>query len=302
MAREAFKIAAFGMVFLAAQTARAQTVGGSASGGVSAGATATATPPAPPPPPPAPPAQEPAATTSTSASATGSANASPTLAPPKDDDNTPDHERVIGHFGVGYMGISQLPIAGIGAAGGAGGAALTKGTVTAPVIGVRYWFSRMIGLDAGVGFGLASGGTTTDPGTGTTVSTDNPSSLGAALHGGVPFAFANGKHYSFELVPELNVGFTSGTIKSAAAGGPDTNLSGFRLDVGARVGGEFYFGFIGIPQLALQASVGAYFSHQAWKASVGNASVSANTNALGTSVQSDPWALFVNNISALYYF
>ncbi|MGH7285522.1 MAG: hypothetical protein ACRELY_28710 [Polyangiaceae bacterium] len=297
MARVAFKIAAFGMVLFAAQTARAQTVGGSASGGVSAGATATPQPPAPPP-PPATPAPPPAAAT-TSASATGAANASPTLAPPQDDDNTPDHERLIGHFGVGYMGISQLPIAGLG---GGAAAALTKNTVTAPVIGVRYWFSRMIGLDAGIGFGLASGGTTTDPGTGTTVSTDNPSSLGAALHGGVPFAFANGKHYSFELVPELNVGFTSGTIKAAAAGGPDTNLSGFRLDVGARVGGEIYFGFIGIPQLALQASVGAYFSHQAWKASVNNASVSANTNALGTSVESDPWALFVNNISALYYF
>lgn len=300
MARVAFKIAAFGMVLLAAQTARAQTVGGSASGGVSAGATAT--PPAPPPtPPPPPPAPEPAAAATTSASSTA-ANASPTLAPAKDDDDTPDHERLIGHFGVGYMGISQLPIAGIGAAAGGGGAALTKGTVTAPVIGIRYWFSRMIGIDAGIGFGLASGGTTTDPGTGTTTSTDNPSSLGAAIHGGVPFAFAHGKHYSFELVPELNAGFTSGTIKAAAPGGTDTDLSGFRLDIGARVGGEFYFGFIGIPQLALQASVGAYFSHQAWKASAGNASVSANTNALGTSVQSDPWALFVNNISALYYF
>lgn len=299
MAREVFKIAAFGMVLLAAQTARAQTVGGTASGGVSAGGAATATPPAPPPtPPPPPPAPEPAAA-STSASASGAASAAPTAAPAKDDDNTPDHERLIGHFGVGYMGISQLPIAGVG---GGAAAALTKNTVTAPVIGVRYWFSRMVGVDAGIGFGLASGGTTTDPGTGTTVSTDNPSSLGAALHGGVPLAFAHGKHYSFELVPEANVGFTSGTIKAAAAGGPDTNLSGFRLDVGARVGGEFYFGFIGIPQLALQASVGAYFSHQAWKASIGNASVSANTNALGTSVQSDPWALFVNNISALYYF
>ena len=210
---------------------------------------------------------------------------------------------MIGHFGVGYMGISQLPIAGIGAgAGGGGGGALTKNTVTAPVIGVRYWFSRMVGIDAGIGFGLASGGTTTDPGTGVTTSTDNPSSLGLAVHGGVPLAFAHGKHYSFELVPELNVGFTSGTIKSAAPGGVDTSLSGFRLDAGARVGGEFYFCFIGIPQLALQASVGAYFSHQGWKASAGNASVSANTNALGTSVQSDPWALFVNNISALYYF
>ena len=31
-------------------------------------------------------------------------------------------------------------------------------------------------------------------------------------------------------------------------------------------------------------------------------SSSVQSNGLSTSVQSDPWALFVNNISALYYF
>ena len=132
--------------------------------------------------------------------------------------------------------------------------------------------------------------------------TDAPSSLAFALHGGVPLAFAHGKHYSFELIPELNAGFTSGTIKSAVATTPDVNLSGFRLDLGARVGAEIYFGFIGVPQLSLQASVGAYFTHQAWKVSQGATSESVTATTLGTTVQDAPWAIFVNNISALYYF
>ena len=95
---------------------------------------------------------------------------------------------------------------------------------------------------------------------------------------------------------------TGDTRHAAAPGGTDTDLSGLRIDAGARVGAEIYFGFIGIPQLALQASVGAYFTHQSWKVSQGNASESVTANTLGTSVQGEPWAIFVNNISALYYF
>jgi hypothetical protein len=273
MARLGFKIAAFGLVLCAAQRAYAQ------DGTVSAGASASAS---------SPPATvvetKPSAPTPVVASAAESA-----------DSTTPDHEGVIGHFAVGYMGISQLPIGGVANGGAA------QNTITAPVIGVRYWLNRMIGIDGGIGFGLASGGTSTTVG-GVETDTDQPSSLGFALHGGVPLAFAHGKHYSFELIPEANVGFTSGTIKAAAANQPDTDLSGFRLDLGARVGSEIYFGFIGIPQLSLQASVGAYFTHQAWKESAGNTSASVTATTLGTSVQGAPWAIFVNNISALYYF
>jgi hypothetical protein len=253
------------------------------------GTTTVATPP-PPAPPPAPAAPAPAV------------KAAPAAEP---ESTTPDHEALIGHFGVGYFGVSQLPIAG-GLPGGMGmgGCALARDNVNAPVIGVRYWMSRMIGIDAGVGFGLTSGSTeAVAPGSDTT--TDKPSRLGLALHGGVPLAFASGKHYTFTVVPEATAGFTSGTIKGAP-GVPDVNLSGFRLDVGARVGAEIYFGFIGIPQLSLQASVGAYFRHEGFKASTdtaaGPVSASDSTNTFTTSVNADPWALFVNNISAFYYF
>ena len=290
MARLGFKIAAFGLVLCAAQSAYAQdgTVSGSATGS------------APLPPPPTNP---PATVTATSAASTSSSSPPPVVASSTEaaDSNTPDHENVIGHFAVGYMGISQLPIGGVGAAGGGGAAPFAQNTITAPVIGVRYWLNRMIGIDGGVGSGLASGGTAVVNGAVET-DTDQPSSLGFALHGGVPLAFAHGKHYSFELIPELNVGLTSGTIKSAVPNGNDTNLSGFRFDLGARIGGEIYFGFIGVPQLALQASVGAFFTHQAWKVSSGNQSESVTATTLGTTVQDAPWAIFVNNISALYYF
>jgi len=74
------------------------------------------------------------------------------------------------------------------------------------------------------------------------------------------------------------------------------------------IGGQIQFGFIGVPELALQASVGLNFRHQVWSASqdaannVPASSSSDRASNIGTTVQSDPWALFTNNISAIYYF
>jgi hypothetical protein len=287
----AINLVAFGAALGAARTAHAQDpAGGSAGVGGTAAGTATATAATPAPtmaPPPTPP---PAATATTETTTT-------TPAAKSHDDDDPDHEGVVGHFGVGYLGVSQLPIAA-GAPTGAGGT-LTRDNVNAPVIGVRYWLNRGLGLDLGVGFGITSGSTQVVAG-GTDRSTDSPSRLGFALHGGVPLAFAHGKHYSFTVIPEATMGVTSGSIK--VAGAPDIDLSGFRFDIGARVGAELYFGFIGIPQLSLQGSVGLFARRESWKFKQGDTSASVGENTFATSVQSDPWALFVNNVSAFYYF
>jgi hypothetical protein len=272
--------------FGAARTAHAQDTGGTVGGTAGASTTTTVTAPAattPPPPPP---------TTTTATTTTPKVEHVE-----QHDDGDPDHEGVVGHFGVGYLGVSQLPIAS-GLPGGAAGT-VARDNVNAPVIGVRYWLNRGLGLDLGVGFGITSGSTQVVAG-GVDRSTDSPSRLGFAVHGGVPLAFAHGKHYSFTVIPEATVGFTNGTIKVTNA--PDVDLSGFRLDLGGRVGAEVYFGFIGIPQLSLQGSVGLFFRREAWKAKQGDTSASVGETTFATSVQSDPWALFVNNISAFYYF
>lgn len=81
-----------------------------------------------------------------------------------------------------------------------------------------------------------------------------------------------------------------------------------RFDLGARIGTEIQFGFIGIPELALQASVGLNFQHSVWHASnpakgtTKDAAASQTSTEFGTTVQSDPWAIFTNNIAAIYYF
>ena len=205
-----------------------------------------------------------------------------------------DHSKFVGHFAIGYLGTSQIPL-GATAAGGFGG------SVTAPAIGGRYWLNEKMGIDAGLGFAFSTGSSEVKNG-GTTVTNDGASPFGLLLHGGVPLALAQGKHYTFEVIPELNVGFASQTIKGQN-NNPDTTLSGFRLDLGARAGAEVHFGFIGVPELALQGPVGLQFATQSAKTAVGdNNSVSVSATGVSTTVQAAPWAIFTNNISALYYF
>ena len=242
-----------------------------------------------------------AATASVSTSAAPGVTATATAVGVKED-ATPDHDKVVGHLAVGWFGIAQLPIGQVGpGAGGGGGFDVARDNVNAPVIGARYWLNRGIGIDAGLGFGTAGGSHETVNGPNTTT-VDKASKLGFALHAGVPFALAYGRHYTFEVVPEATVGFTSGTLKSAAPNGPDTSLSGFRLDVGARIGAEIHFGFIGVPELALQGSVGLYIRRESFKVKSDQNSASDGTTTFATTVGADPWALFTNSISALYYF
>ena len=213
-----------------------------------------------------------------------------------------DHEKVVGHLGVGYLGLTQLPI-GSGAVAG-----VNRASLDAPIIGVRYWLMEKLGIDIGVGFTLFSSGREIEQNNATTT-VDGPAAYGVALHGGLPLAFAYAKHYKFLLVPEINVGFTHrGEKQIGNPAPPDITRSGFRLDVGARVGTEIQFGFIGVPELALQATVGIAFRRQVWKNSQDGlnggppSSSSDGESAFGTTVQSDPWAIFTNNIAAIYYF
>jgi hypothetical protein len=240
----------------------------------------------------------------------------------EEDEGVPDHDKFVGHLAVGYLGLTNLPIgsgasalseAGAGGAAGAAGGAIPQVSLPTPVVGVRYWINHLIGVDAGLGFSLASRSVQAEQNN-TTTTTDGASPFGIAIHGGVPLAIATGKHYTFEIIPEANVGFTSQTDKGTGNNPPpDLHHSGFRLDVGARVGAEVHFGFIGVPELALVGSVGLMFRRQVWHNSqdagpgacngaAGPCSSSFGQTELTTTVQSDPWALFVNNISALYYF
>jgi hypothetical protein len=215
---------------------------------------------------------------------------------------TSDHDQMVGRLAVGYFGIATM---GAGAGGGLGANdspyALTG---SAPVVGVRYWISPMIGIDAGIGVSVVGGSQdlpapAADP--------DRESFTAFLVHAGVPLALASADHFTFEVIPELNVGFAGGGTDDPATPG-DTSYSGFHFDVGARAGAEISFGFIKIPQLSLVGSIGVRFDTD--KGSTESNENAANTNVeasssrseFHTTVGSNPWAIFTNQVAALYYF
>lgn len=247
--------------------------------------------PAPPPQPVAEPAPAPA-TATTDASAAGSAQvgmALPGAAPQAAAvAGSSDHDSVVGRLAVGYLGRSAVAIGQP--------AGLTPTVIPAPIVGVRYWISDMLGIDAGLGIGL-TGGSTEAGGD----DVDLAGWHAVLIHGGVPLSLASAGHFSFQIVPELNIGF-AGSSFTPPGGGDEVSASGFHLDVGARAGAEIQFGFIDLPQLSLQGGVGLRFNMDSQSAETAAGEVSASQTSLSTTVNGDPWDVFTSSISALYYF
>jgi len=202
-----------------------------------------------------------------------------------------DHDMWVGHVGVGWFGSTTVPI-GSGCCGGfplpAGGGLST------PAVGIRYWATPMIGIDVGLGLAMSSGSTTNAA----NVTVDKTSGTAFLLHGGVPIALGGSNHFSFQITPELDVGFGSGTIHAAM----NTDQSGFLLQVGARAGAEIYFGFIGLPALALDGSVGVFLTSASGKNTLAGATTKDSTFFLGTSNVTNPWDIFRQDVAARYYF
>lgn len=195
-----------------------------------------------------------------------------------------DHDSVVGRLAVGYLGRNRIPVGG----------GVNVNAIDTPVIGVRYWLSDLLGIDAGLGFGLTSGSQTAGG-----QSNDLPGWHLFMIHGGVPLSLASAGHFSFQIVPELNLGFAGGSVDM---GGQTNKVSGFHLDLGARAGAEIHFGFINVPQLSLQGSVGLRLNVDSQSSTIGGNDTKASSFGIGTTVGDNPWNIFTSNVAALYYF
>ena len=205
-----------------------------------------------------------------------------------------DHASVVGHLGIGFFGVPGIRYL----QGTAAGDLTNPPTLNAPTLGARYWLDERMAIEGALGIGFSSGGSTAKNGN-TSTETNDPHLFGMVLHGALPLVFASGAHYAFELVPELNFGFLTG---GRDLGNADADISGVLLNIGARVGAEIQFGFIGIPQLALQGTVGVHLTYEGSSISVNNTELSTHRFGFGTTVQGKPWDIFTSNISAIYYF
>jgi 5-hydroxyisourate hydrolase-like protein (transthyretin family) len=241
--------------------------------------------PAPPPPPaPAPPVSG-TVTTEVSTAAAAAERQS-------------DHERVSGHYGVGLLGVVNM-----GDLQSDGGVASTN----VPVLGARRWINDAWGIQAGLGLAHHSGTSSTD--VPNTRNLEDPTRWAFAAHVGVPFALYHDSHYAFLFLPEANFGYSTWREKD------DRNLPGdqgqhghsFLVDVAARAGAEIHFGFMGLPMLTLQGTVGAHVTYRDSRAkSVNSAGQEVERGRysfdLTTANYDDPWDIFTSSIAALYYF
>ncbi len=223
-------------------------------------------------------AQEGSATVTATTTTTTTA---PAAAAPAD--TTPDHDKVVGKFGVGYLGQFNVPLA--------------NETRATQIIGIRYWLQDALAITGGVGFFTGSSTVTQRTG-GTTVETEGPAGTAFSLKGGAAFALAKGRHYTFVIEPQLLFGYATRTIK----GSPDTDQSGIAFAIGATAGAEIQFGFIGIPELALVASVGAALDTRSGKSQTGDNEASASQTTISTFTAANPWNIFAGNVAAIYYF
>ena len=201
------------------------------------------------------------------------------------------HEAVVGRFGVGWLGTADVPVGPANQAGFA--------PIPTPIVGMRYWLSSLLGIDAGLGVFTTSSAVRTEAGTNVTV--EGPTRTSFVLHAGIPLSLADAGNFSFVVTPELNVGIGTGGIKGMM-GGAGTDLSGFLMEGGVRAGAEVFFGFIGIPQLSLEGSAGVFLSSSTGKASSGGSSTRFSSFVLSSSSVSQPWDIFRRDIAARYYF
>jgi hypothetical protein len=219
---------------------------------------------------------------------------------------TSDHDQMVGRLAVGYFGVANV---GAGAAPGTGpNDSPYAVTGLAPVVGVRYWLSPLLGLDVGLGMSFIGGSVKiTDAGT----KNDRQSFTGFVVHGGVPLALASSDHFTFEIIPEANVGIGHSGVTPPAPATGNISYSGFHFDIGARAGAEIHFGFMKLPQLSLVGSIGVRFDTDSGKtndtvAAMPGAAVNGKSTStrseFHTTVGPNPWAIFTNQIAALYYF
>ena len=164
-----------------------------------------------------------------------------------------------------------------------------------------FWFFRNWGVDVGVGLAFERS-SVTQPQTGTLTTTDGPSTTGFGLHAGLPLAMTHHQHATFEVVPEMDVIWAGETIPALTAGGDATEYDGWSARLGLRAGFEIYFGFIGIPQLAIEASLGANITYDSVSSKVGPIERSTRVWGVNTVRGTEPWSIFTGSVAAMYHF
>jgi hypothetical protein len=79
--------------------------------------------------------------------------------------------------------------------------------------------------------------------------------FGLTIHAGLPITAKSWEHFAFHVIPEIDFSYASGTILAELEEN-DTDLTGLEFKGALQLGGELQLGFLGVPQLGIQGTVG----------------------------------------------
>ncbi len=242
--------------------------------------------PAPPPPPPAPQPQRPAWFQQDQERPPALGGGQHAAA--QHSASETDHGAVADAFGIEYLGSQRVGYIDHS------GADFTD--LRAAGLGLRMWFSDKVGLDAGLLFGYAA---PEDYQGGTFLGSYTAYAFG--LHLGVPLALKAYRHLTFLVVPEARVLFGGVSyLGKNEDGSQDWTSSDLLFRLGARAGAEVQFGFWGIPQLAVQMSVGLALQYLSQSAEMTqNRDDNADAKQLDVVTLADD--LFEGTVRVVYY-
>jgi hypothetical protein len=229
-----------------------------------------------------------------------------------EDDDEPaghsDHESVVHSFSLGLLGLAELPIGVADPVNAPGGSRAVPDTLTAPVIGTRFWFTPRFGIEAGFGLNLRNG--TIKRGDN---ENDGAKALAFAATLGVPISLVYGKHYNVLVIPNFGFGTSSATdTRHTAEDADDVFGKGTAFEAGLKGGVEAQLGAVGLPGLALQLTLGVRFRYETLSANVpvlddtgtldSSYDIESTNTAFTTSPGSSLGSAVAGAIAAIYYF
>jgi len=221
-----------------------------------------------------------------------SRGSAPATAVEIDESPTTDHEEARLRPGVSYLGRVDAPLGAEGA----------RDAERVHLVGVRFWFRRIVGLDVGLG-GTIHAGSDSETRNGSA-----PSTFAFALNTSLPIALLIQKHFTLFVAPSLTYAQGGETISSSTLAAPITGAdqtapsvrhTGFSIAVGPRFGAELHLGFIGAARISFTGVVGADVAYTHGSTTTGGSK--RTTSAIGLRVVY-PWAPVLANVAVTAYF
>lgn len=210
-----------------------------------------------------------------------------------------DHQAVVGRFGVGFEGGALVP-EGITTGG------FWYASVSA--VTARWWWSERLGFELALGFGYNRGSGSERATVGPLYyasRVSEPAAIRFTVRVGAPYALYVGQHVTLLALPQVLFGYARARFWGQRNGADAVVLVdgwGYRLEAALQAGAELHFGFLGMPELALQGMFGVSLRHNWATQRFDPEEWTLERTTVEVGETNSPLDFFRTAVSARYYF